>query len=185
MSYEFKKDGKWWVSEANFCPEVTGTFNFPEQIQILDTTLRDGEQEIGIILTKEEKVEIAKKLDAAGVHRIEAGCPATSDEDAAAIKAICDLGLKADIYCFVRGVLSDMDLAKSCGVDGVVMEIPGSPQMLQGGMKWGTEKAVNSAIEATKHAKELGLKITYFPSDSSRANIDFLCDMLNAVLDGG
>lgn len=185
MSYNFKVDGKWWVSEANFADEVTKDFHFPEKIEILDTTLRDGEQEIGIIFTKEEKVAIAKKLDAAGVQRIEAGCPATSDEDAAAIKAICDLGLKADIYCFVRGVLSDMDLAKACGVDGVIMEIPGSPQMLGGGMKWGVEKAVNSAIEATRHAKELGLKITYFPSDGSRANIDFLCDMLNAVLDGG
>ena len=109
MEYNYKVDGKWWVSEGNFADEVTAQFNFPQQIEILDTTLRDGEQEIGIIFTKEEKVAIAKKLDAAGVQRIEAGCPATSDEDAAAIKAICDLGLKADIYCFVRGVLSDMD----------------------------------------------------------------------------
>ena len=54
MSYNFKVDGKWWVSEANFADEVTKDFHFPEKIEILDTTLRDGEQEIGIIFTKEE-----------------------------------------------------------------------------------------------------------------------------------
>ena len=93
---EFKQEGKWWVSQTNFFEEVTKNFHFPDKIEILDTTLRDGEQEPGIIFTKEDKVAIAKKLDEAGVHRIEAGCPMTSDEDADAIRAICALGLKAD-----------------------------------------------------------------------------------------
>ena len=122
----YKEEGKWWVSPANYLPEVTKNYHFPEHIEILDTTLRDGEQEPGIIFTREDKVAIAKHLDAAGVHRIEAGCPMTSEEDAAAIKEICALGLKAKIYCFVRGVMSDMDVAKACGVDGVVIEVPGS-----------------------------------------------------------
>lgn len=181
----FKEDGKWWVSPANFTEEVTKTWNFPAQIEILDTTLRDGEQEPGIILTREDKIEIAKKLDAAGVHRIEAGCPMTSEEDAAAIKAICSLGLKAKIYCFVRGVLTDMDAAKACGVDGVIVEVPGSEQMLQGGMRWGMEKAISAAAAATKYAHELGLMVTFFPSDASRSDMDFLSTLLNGVLESG
>ena len=144
----YKEECKWWVSPANYLPEVTKNYHFPEHIEILDTTLRDGEQEPGIIFTKEDKVAIAKRLDAAGVHRIEAGCPMTSEEDAAAIKEICSLGLKAKIYCFVRGVLSDMDVAKACGVDGVIIEVPGSEQMLQGGMRWGMEKAIKATIPA-------------------------------------
>ena len=146
MKMAYKEEGKWWVSPANYLPEVTKNYHFPEHIEILDTTLRDGEQEPGIIFTKEDKVAIAKRLDAAGVHRIEAGCPMTSEEDAAAIKEICALGLKAKIYCFVRGVMSDMDVAKACGVDGVVIEVPGSEQMLQGGMRWGMEKAIKAAV---------------------------------------
>ena len=181
----FKEEGKWWVSPANFAEEVTKEFGFPEKIEILDTTLRDGEQEIGIVLTKEDKVEIAKKLDAAGVHRIEAGTPMTSEEDAAAIKEICALGLKADIYCFVRGVCSDMDVAKDCGVDGVIVEVPGSEQMLQGGMRWGMEKAIKAAAEATAYAKTLGLKVTFFPSDASRASMEFLTTLLGGILDAG
>lgn len=181
----FKEEGKWWVSPANYAKEVIDGFNFPAQIQILDTTLRDGEQEPGIILTKEDKITIAKKLDDVGVHRIEAGCPMTSEEDAAAIKAICELNLKAKIYCFIRGVISDIDVAKACGVDGVIIEVPGSEHMLQGGMRWGVEKAIQSAAEATRYAHEQGLLVTYFPSDASRADIDFLCNMLNGILNAG
>ena len=135
MKMAYKEEGKWWVSPANYLPEVTKNYHFPEHIEILDTTLRDGEQEPGIIFTKEDKVAIAKRLDAAGVHRIEAGCPMTSEEDAAAIKEICALGLKAKIYCFVRGVMSDMDVAKACGVDGVDfgLSIPTTIAALQAG----------------------------------------------------
>lgn len=181
----FKEDGKWWVSPMNFEEEIVNDFNFPEKVLILDTTLRDGEQEPGIILTREDKVAIAKKLDAAGVHRIEAGCPMTSSEDAAAIKEICSLGLNADIYCFVRGVLTDMDVAKDCGVDGVIIEVPGSPQMLGGGMRWGILKAIERAAEATAYAHELGLKVTFFPSDASRSSVKFLTTLLNGVLEAG
>ena len=55
----FKEEGRWWVSPMNFEEEVVSKFNFPEKVLILDTTLRDGEQEPGIILTREDKIEIA------------------------------------------------------------------------------------------------------------------------------
>ena len=185
MAFNYREDGKWWVSPMNFEEEVVSKFNFPEKVLILDTTLRDGEQEPGIILTREDKIEIAKQLDAAGVHRIEAGCPMTSDEDRAAIAEICKLGLNADIYCFVRGVLTDMDVAKECGVDGVIIEVPGSEQMLQGGMRWGLPKAIEAASAATKYAHELGLKVTFFPSDASRSSLEFLTTLLKGVLENG
>lgn len=181
----FREAGKWWVSPSDYAPEVTKEFGFPAHIEILDTTLRDGEQEPGIVFTKEDKIAIAKKLDAAGVHRIEAGTPATSEEDAAAIKAICELGLNAKIYCFVRNVKADMDLAKSCGVYGVLAEVPGSEHMLKGGMNWTAEKAIATACESTRYAHELGLKVTFFPADGSRADLDFLCNTLNAIIAGG
>lgn len=185
----FREEGKWWVSPSNYAPEVTRDFLFPDHIEILDTTLRDGEQEAGIIFTKEEKIEIAKKLDAAGVHRIEAGTPMTAEEDKEAIKAICDLKkkgeIKADIYCFVRGVMEDMDLSHACGVDGVIVEVPGSEHLLAGGMNWDGTEAIKRSAESTAHAHELGMKVVYFPSDGSRANLDFLCNNLNAIVDAG
>ena len=58
----YREDGKWWVSPANYESEVTKGLHFPERIEILDTTLRDGEQQPGIIFTRGDKVAIAKKL---------------------------------------------------------------------------------------------------------------------------
>ncbi|MDY0235995.1 MAG: hypothetical protein RBR71_08200 [Gudongella sp.] len=181
----YKEDGKWWVSQSNFAEEVIKSFNFPKKIEILDTTLRDGEQQPGIILTRSEKVEIAKKLAKAGVQRIEAGTPAASQEDADAIKEIAELNLGPKIFAFVRNTPDDMKLAKACGVNHVLAEIPGSEHLLKFGKRWSPEKAIKAAIEATQAAKELGLYVTFFPADSSRASLEFLVDAVHQISEGG
>ncbi|MDR1124759.1 MAG: pyruvate carboxyltransferase [Deltaproteobacteria bacterium] len=181
----FNEQGRWWVSEANYAPEVSGQFHFPEKIEILDTTLRDGEQQPGIILTRQEKVAIAKKLAAAGVQRIEAGTPAVSREDADAIKEISDLNLGPKIFCFVRNMTEDMKLARECGAYGVLAEIPGSEHLLKYGKKWTAEKAIKAAIEATNAAHDLGLYVTFFPADSSRASFNFLLDAVSQIAEAG
>lgn len=181
----YHEPGKWWVSPANYTEEVTSQFHFPKKIEFLDTTLRDGEQQPSIILTMEEKVEIAKKLAEVGVQRIEAGTPAVLKEDAEAIRKICDLGLKSKIFAFVRNMEADMKLAKECGVDGVIAEMVGSEHMLRVAKKWEVDRAIKASIDATLAAKELGLFVTYFPADSSRAEFEFMVDMVQAVKEGG
>lgn len=181
----FREANKWWVAPANYTPEVTDTFKFAPNIEILDTTLRDGEQQPGVVLSRQDKVAIAKKLDAIGVHRIEAGTPAVSKEDEDAIREICDLGLNAKIYCFTRNVVADIKLAKSCGVHGVLAEVPGSEHQLKSGMNWDKDRAIKAACETTLAAKELGLKVTFFPADGSRADLNFLLDTLSAIKEGG
>ena len=181
----FHEEGKWWVSPSNYAPEVVGKFHFPPKIEFLDTTLRDGEQQPSIILTKDEKVAIAKRLSEVGVQRIEAGTPAVLKEDAEAIKEICGLGLKAKIYAFVRNMVQDMKLAKDCGVDGVIAEMVASEHLLKHGKKWEIDRAIKSSVEATLAAKDLGLKVTYFPADGSRADLDFLFALLDAVIADG
>jgi isopropylmalate/homocitrate/citramalate synthase len=181
----YHEDGKWWVSPSNYDAEVTAQFKFPKKVEFLDTTLRDGEQQPSIILTKDEKVQIAKKLSEVGVHRIEAGTPAALKEDAEAIREICDLGLKADIYAFVRNMVKDMELAKSCGVQGVIAELIGSEHLLEHGKRWTIDKAKKAAIEATQAGKDLGLKISFFLADSSRADMGFLFDLVHTVKEEG
>jgi len=75
------KTDDWFVSEWNYAPEVTKDFKFAKNIKIHDVTLRDGEQQTGIILSKDEKIRIAEALAEAGVHRIEAGMPIVSPSD--------------------------------------------------------------------------------------------------------
>jgi isopropylmalate/homocitrate/citramalate synthase len=181
----YMEKGKWWVSPSNYADEVISELNFPEKVEILDTTLRDGEQQPGIVFTRQDKVRIARKLAEVGVHRIEAGTPAVSREDADAIKEISDLNLGPKIFCFVRNMVKDMELAKECGVDGVLAEVPGSEHLLKFGKKWTADKAIKAAIEATTAAHELGLYVTFFPADSSRAGIDFLLDTLQAIEEEG
>ena len=85
----------WRVSPANFDPEVQSQYSFPEKVEILDTTLRDGEQQPGLFISLDDRIRLVKQLDAIGIHRIEAGNPSISSKDADSVKAITDLGLKA------------------------------------------------------------------------------------------
>ena len=80
------KPDNWFVSPWNFLEEVTGGFHSPEKVKIHDVTLRDGEQQAGIIFRKDDKIRIAEKLAESGVQRIEAGTPAVSPHDEAAIR---------------------------------------------------------------------------------------------------
>ena len=105
----------WWVSPYNFVDEVRGEFDLPEKVEIHDATLRDGEQTPGVVFRKNDKIRIAQMLDEVGVERIEAGMPAVSEEDFAAIKEITRLGLRAKIYTFARAMMVDIDKAVECG----------------------------------------------------------------------
>ena len=80
MAQPWKTD-KWFTSPWNHLPEVRKNLAFPSPIKIHDVTLRDGEQQTAVVFRREEKVAIARQLDAAGVHRIEAGMPAVSEQD--------------------------------------------------------------------------------------------------------
>lgn len=181
MQEPWNVDRKYRVSPANYDKAVTSQYHFPVKVEILDTTLRDGEQQPGLFIAPEDRLRLARQMDDIGIHRIEAGNPSISTHDADSVKAICDLGLKAKIYVFCRAMPQDAKLAKSCGVDGVLMEIPSSEHLLKYGKRWSVEKAINAAIEGTLAAKEEGLLVSFFPADSSRADIAYLLDMIEQV----
>ncbi|MEE9496713.1 MAG: hypothetical protein V3V39_09320, partial [Desulfobacterales bacterium] len=105
------KTDNWYVSSWNYLEEVTKGFKPPKSIKIHDITLRDGEQQAGIILNKDDKIQIAEKLSEVGIHRIEAGMPAVSPNDEAAIREIVKRNLNAEIFCFSRCMIPDVELA--------------------------------------------------------------------------
>jgi len=143
------KTKKWFVSPWCYLPEAMKGFTFAPKIKIHDVTLRDGEQQTGVVFRRQEKVEIAKRLDAMGVHRIEAGMPAVSPQDQGAVSDIASLGLKAEVFTFARCMVSDVAAAKACGCKGVIVEIPSSEHMIKHAYGWPLERAVKSSIEAT------------------------------------
>ncbi len=180
MSQPWKTD-QWFTSPWNWEPEVREQLHFPDNIRIHDVTLRDGEQQTGIVLRRDDKVAIAKKLDEAGIHRIEAGMPAVSEEDEAAVKEIIDLGLKAEIFSFARCMPADVKLAKECGVKGIITEIPSSEHIIANAYLKDMDWAIKASIDTTLAAKEAGLYTVFFTIDSTRSEPDKLLDLIEEV----
>ena len=89
-----------WTSDLNKSDNVRGGFDRSTPVRFYDTTLRDGEQAVGVVFTPEEKFNIACALSDLGVGRIEAGFPRVSEADSRAVKRILDAGLKAEIWGF-------------------------------------------------------------------------------------
>lgn len=176
---------KWFVSPWNFNPEVTQGLNFAPKIEIHDVTLRDGEQQAGVTFRRDDKIRIAEKLAEIGVHRIEAGMPAVSAEDAAAIKDIVSRKLGPKIFAFSRCMVDDVKRAADCGVDGIVVEIPSSEHIIQNAYRWPLSKAVDLSIKATLCAKEHGLYTVFFPIDASRADANWVLDLIEKVATEG
>ncbi|MFC1903294.1 LeuA family protein [Chloroflexota bacterium] len=179
------KTDNWFVSQWNYLPEVTKDFHPPKQVKIHDITLRDGEQQAGITFTKDDKIRIAEKLAEVGVHRIETGMPAVSPIDEAAIREIVKRKLGPEIFCFSRCMVDDVKRAADCGVDGVVMEIPSSDHLIEYAYQWPLEKAIDLSIKATAAAKELGLYTVFFTIDASRADIDWVLNLVQRVATEG
>src|SRR5262249_19093946 len=106
----------------------TGPINDPHHIGgsvgLYDTTLRDGEQTVGVVLDPEQKLEIARALANLGVERIEAGFPRVSQDDWDAVKLIADAGLEAEVWGFSRAVAADAEALVELGVQASVIESP-------------------------------------------------------------
>lgn len=185
MAQEPWKTDKWFSSPWNYLPEVTDGFQAPEQVQIHDVTLRDGEQQAGVEFTADDKVRIAEALAAAGIHRIEAGLPAVSPADREAVERIVAADLPTEIYAFSRCMIPDVELALETGVKGVVMEVPASHHLIEKAYRWPVEKAIEASVEATRHAHDNGLEVTFFPIDATRSSMTQLLDDLEAVATHG
>ncbi len=179
------ENGPWvgkdyWVSQYNFDPDVISKFHFPSEVIFHDVTLRDGEQTPGVVLRTKEKVEIARKLDEVGVHRIEAGMPVVSKEDYDAVKEIAHLGLQSKVFAFSRLVREDIETALSCDVEGIICEGPvGIPKLKQ--FNWTYDQVIERAVDAIDFAKKHGLWTSFFGVDGTRADIEFMREILGAV----
>src|SRR5712672_3162203 len=179
------KTDKWFISPWPYLPEITKKYSFAPKIKIHDVTLRDGEQQTAVVFRREEKVAIAKRLDALGIHRIEAGMPAVSPQDKAAISDIAALGLKAEVLAFARCIPEEIKVVKACGCKGVVVEIPASDHMIKNAYGWTFDRAMKSSIDTTLAAKEAGLYTVFFTIDATRTELNRFLDIVEQVATDG
>jgi isopropylmalate/homocitrate/citramalate synthase len=166
----------------------TGNLNDPYRINgrvgLYDTTLRDGEQTVGVVLGPQEKLAIARLLDEAGVDRIEAGFPRVSAEDAEAIRLISEAGLSAEVWGFSRAVPADLEALAELGVRYAVIESPISDLKLDA-IGVPREKMLERIAAAMRFAAEHDIYAAFFGVDSTRANLDFFRQAYETAVEAG
>ncbi len=155
------------------------------RVRFLDTTLRDGEQTPGVTLSLEEKVAIARGLDALGVQVIEAGSAMTSEGERQSIKAVAGCGLAAEICSYVRALTADVDTALGCDVDSVHLVVPVSDLHIKSKLKSDRKSVIRKAVEVTEYAKDHGLIVELSGEDASRADQDYLKAIYAAGIEAG
>jgi isopropylmalate/homocitrate/citramalate synthase len=160
-----------WTGELNRRAADRG--DAPETVALYDTTLRDGEQTVGVALDPEQKLKIARALDDLGIDRIEAGFPRVSKDDTEAFRTIAADGLSAEVWGFARALPADVDALLQIGVRAAVIESPVSDGKLAAyGIS--REKLIARVVDAVSYATANGVKVCFFGVDGSRAELSFL-----------
>jgi isopropylmalate/homocitrate/citramalate synthase len=169
-----------WVSALN----ARGRLRRSKPVRFYDTTLRDGEQTVGVVLSPEQKLEIAHQLDELGVGRIEAGFPRVSADDAEAMRLIAKAGLKAEIWGFARAVKADVEELARLGVRAAVIEAPTSDLKVKA---YGVsrDELLRRVSDAIGFAAKNRIKVAFFAVDGTRSELKYLKKVYRAALDAG
>ena len=154
-------------------------------VRIFDTTLRDGEQTLGVSLSPDQKLAIAKKLDELGVDAIEAGFPVISEGELQAVKMIASAGLQSEICGLTRTTKKDIDAAIDAGLGYVHTFIATSDIHLEHKLQMTRQQALEKAVEAVEYAKSHGLQVEFSAEDASRTDREFLRKVFGAVAKAG
>lgn len=169
-----------WIALSPYNPRLQ-----LNDVIVYDSTLRDGEQTPGVAFTPEQKLTIARMLDDAGVHQIEAGFPAVSENEVRTIRAIADLGLKADILGLSRVTRGDIDAAVDAGVDLVLLFVGTSDIHLRYKMKKTQEDVLSMITDSLDHCRARGVKAAVSAEDTTRTDLDFLMQVYRTAEAGG
>src|SRR5579859_4073750 len=167
---------------------LTGDFEVkldPKKVEILDNTLREGEQPPGVVFTSDEKFAIAEKLNEFGAHWISVGFPSVSDEERKSAQRITRAGFKFKTSALSRTVKSDIDLTIDAGVKMVALFIGGSDTHLRDKLRMSEADAINKIVESVRHCKDQGVLCSIGIEDSSRMPLPRLLRMFQAAAEAG
>ena len=159
-------------------------FALNAEVGFYDTTLRDGEQTVGVVLSPEDKLELARGLDELGIERIEAGFPRVSEDDRRAVELISRADLNAEIWGFSRAVPADVEALVELGVGASVIESPISDLKLRA-LGVSREKMLERITDAIANAVEHGIRVAFFGVDSTRAEPDYYAEVYRAAVQAG
>jgi isopropylmalate/homocitrate/citramalate synthase len=164
--------------------ELNDRYRLGGKVGLYDTTLRDGEQTVGVVLDPEQKLEIARLLDGLGIDRIEAGFPRVSQDDWDAVRLISEAGLDAEIWGFSRAVPADLEALVELGVSASVIESPISDLKLDA-IRVTRERMLVRITDAMRFAADHGIHAAFFGVDSTRAQPDFYEQVYKSAVEAG
>lgn len=152
-------------------------------VQLVDCSLRDGEQQAGIVLTRDDKVEIARALIGAGIKEIEAGTPAVSGEDRAAVEEIVGLDASVKVSALARARDDEIAEVASTGAWAVRLSLPISDIQRSAKIRLSDDEYLELALRSVNVAADLGLAVIFSPFDTTRCDLTFLSRVLGALDD--
>ena len=164
--------------------DLNAAAGFRADVGFYDTTLRDGEQTVGVVFSPEDKLEIARLIDGLGIERIEAGFPRVSEDDREACRRIAAAGLSAEIWGFSRAVPADVEEIVSLGMSAAVIEAPISAGKLEA-LGVAPDAMVDRIKSAIRFAVGNGVKVAFFGVDSTRADRDFYRQVYGEAVEAG
>ncbi len=160
-----------------------------KRILIFDTTLRDGEQAAGVCFSRRDKIEIAARLDALRVDIIEAGFPAASDAEREAVAAVAREVKSAAVCALARAVPGDVDAAgqalKGARRPRIHVFVNSSDVQLAQQLRKSREDVLHMARAAVARARRFTEDVEFSPMDATRANFDFVAEIVAVALDAG
>jgi isopropylmalate/homocitrate/citramalate synthase len=164
--------------------DINDPHRFEAEVGFYDTTLRDGEQTVGVVLTAEDKLELARGLDELGIERIEAGFPRVSEDDRRAVEMILAAGLKAEVWGFSRAVEADVKALVELGVQASVIESPISDLKLEA-LGVDREAMLERIVYAISFAVEQGMTVAFFGVDGTRADLSYFETVYKTAVEAG
>ena len=161
----------------------------PDQVYIFDTTLRDGEQVPGAKLNTQEKIAIARQLEALGVDIIEAGFPISSPEDFKAVKLVADTLTEPTVCALARGLDPDIETAaravEKAKKPRIHTFISVSDIHIEYQMRKSREQVLEMVERAVRKAKSYCDDVEFSPMDASRADLDYMIKFTQVAIDAG
>ena len=160
-----------------------------DQLIIFDTTLRDGEQSPGASMTRDEKLRIARQLERLRVDVIEAGFAASSNGDFEAVQAIAN-AIKDSTVCSLsrandRDISRAAEALKGAARGRIHTFIATSPLHMEKKLRMTPDQVFEQAKQSVRFARNLIADVEFSPEDGYRSDMDFLCRVLEAVIDEG